>query len=342
MLALLDTAFFKALAVRRREQEMTRRRSTKASPKTADEKPTRRKVRGRKRTVVTSEAGGHDVHDDAPEKKRPGRKPKTLQEYDGPTFDMAAGTCCQQIQLEQLHVDDTTFQIRATTRPEFLVESIRSHGVLDPLVARPHPGKPGEYQLVSGFNRAKAAAIAGMESVPVTVKELSDQEAYIFAYAENENRQSLNDLDRACAIRKLRESGAAKTTGDVARLFRISERQVQRLEALLKYPKALQQAVADDEISATHALVLNQGLQKHKPDFDLGTWIKKTVEETLSVSELRDEIKKTFRRRTPKKQLLRQRGDLWIFNRKYLAETSAEARNEAIANLEKIIEELRS
>ena len=253
---------------------------------------------------------------------------------------MTSGTI-QEIPLGQLNLDDTQFQIRATTRPEILVESIRSHGVLDPLVARPHPEKASDYQLISGFNRAEAASLAGLTSVPVSVKELSDQEAFVFSYAENENRQSLNDLDRACAIQKIRSSGAAKTTAEVAGLFRIGERQVQRLEALLKYPNVLQQAVADGKLSATHALLLNQAQQKYKPSFDVGRWIRKTVDEGLSVADLRNAIKKAHRARTPKKQILRKKGDTLIFNRKYLAEASDDARQKAIAEFEKILEELR-
>lgn len=270
----------------------------------------------------------------------PAPRPEPPQDYDGPTFDMSQVTL-QQLPLDRLNPEDTTFQIRATSRPEQLEESIRSHGVLDPLVARPHPDQSDHFQLVSGFNRAQAAALAGLTSVPVTVKELSDQEAYIFAYAENDNRQSLSDLDRACAIGKLRESGVAKTTADVARLLRVGERQVQRLEALLKYPKAIRDAVGAGEITATHALVLNQGHQKHKPKFTMAEWIRRTVDEKLSVSELRDAIKKAYRARTPKKALMRRQGEAVIFNRKYLDEASDEARAKAVAELEKLLAELR-
>ena len=278
----------------------------------------------------------------APElsEKRRGRKPKTLPDYDGPRFEVAAGSC-KQIPLDLLNLHDGKFQIRATARPQSLVESIRSHGVLDALVARPHPEKKKEFQLVSGFNRAEAARLAGLTAVPVIIKDLSDTDAFIYAYAENENRQSLNDLDRACAIRKLREVGAAKTTLEVAKLFRIGERQVRRLEGLLEYPQELQQAVAEGGISATHALLLNQGCQKHRTNFDLSAWIKSAIDERLSVAELRDAIRKAFRARPPKRQILRWKGNLLILDRKYFVDASEETKQSAVAELEKIIAELR-
>ena len=293
-----------------------------------------------KRKSAKSKPEADKAKKPASTKRRPGPKPKVLADYDGPKIDMTEGSY-HQVPLDKLNVEDGTFQIRASTRPEPLVESIRSHGILNPLVARSHPDKEGEYQLISGFNRAQAARLAGLSVVPVTVRALSDQEAYIFSYAENENRQSLSDLDRACAIQKLRESGVAKSTADVARLFRISERQVQHIEALLKYPKAIQEAVADGQISATHALVLNQGYQKHKPAFDLAKWIQRTIDEKLSVAGLRDAIKKAHRARAPRKQLLRKRGDTWVFNWKYLDGASEDVRQKAISDLEEMFVRLK-
>jgi ParB/RepB/Spo0J family partition protein len=294
----------------------------------------------RGRTTRDSPQTSEVPNSEQPEKRR-GRKPKTLPDYDGPRFEVAAGAC-KQIPLDLLNLHDGKFQIRATTRPQSLVESIRSHGVLDALVARPHPEKKKEYQLVSGFNRAEAARLAGLTAVPVIVKDLSDTDAFIYAYAENENRQSLNDLDRACAIRKLREAGAAKTTLEVAKLFRIGERQIQRLEGLLEYPQELQEAMAKGGITATHALLLNQGCQKYKTAFELTAWIAKTADERLSVADLRDAIKKAFRARSPKRQILRRKGNLLILDRKYITEASGETRLAAVAELEKIIAELRS
>lgn len=132
-----------------------------------------------------------------------------------------------------------------------------------------------------------------METVPVVVRELDDQQAFIFAFTDNERRKTLDDLDRANAMRKLRESGYARTTADIAGMFRISERQVQRLEGLLETPEALRRAIADPEsgVSSTHALVLTQALRVEGPSFPLDEWLKRLRERRISVADLKKSIR---------------------------------------------------
>lgn len=227
-----------------------------------------------------------------PNRKTPGRPRKALPAYDGPRLDVSSAQVVQ-IPINHLNLDDTTFQIRATTRPEILIDSIRNVGVLVPLIVRTHPSVPDQYQIISGFNRAQAALRAGMETVPVVVRELDDQQSFIFAFTDNERRKTLDDLDRANAMRKLRESGHARTTADVAGMFRISERQVQRLEGLLETPEALRRAIADPEsgVSSTHALVLNQAMRNEGPSFPLDRWLNKIREQRLSVAALKKSLR---------------------------------------------------
>lgn len=223
-----------------------------------------------------------------PRKKAPPRMRRNLPSYTGPKLDLSSAAV-SQVPLNDLNLDDTTFQIRATTKPETLVDSIRSVGVLVPLVARPHPAQIGTFQLISGFHRAQAAIHAGLETVPVVIRDFTDTDALVFAYTDNERRKTLDDLDRANAMRKLRESGDAKTTRDVARLFRISERQVQRLEGLLETPEQLRLAIADPEsnVSSTHALVLNQAMRAHPDPFPLDRWLSLLRSQPMSVADLK-------------------------------------------------------
>ncbi|MDR3645123.1 MAG: ParB/RepB/Spo0J family partition protein, partial [Clostridia bacterium] len=74
---------------------------------------------------------------------------------------------------------------------EQLSESIRNHGILQPLVVRPVPGAGG-YQLVAGERRWRAARMAGLTEVPVVIRELSDNEAMEVALIENLQREDLN------------------------------------------------------------------------------------------------------------------------------------------------------
>lgn len=233
-----------------------------------------------------------EVAQSQPMRKSPGRPRRALPAYDGSRLDVSSAQVVQ-IPINHLNLDDTTFQIRATTRPEILIDSIRNVGVLVPLIVRTHPSLPGQYQIISGFNRAQAALRVGMETVPVVVRELDDQQSFIFAFTDNERRKTLDDLDRANAMRKLRESGHARTTADVAGMFRISERQVQRLEGLLETPEALRRAIADPEsgVSSTHALVLNQAMRVEGPSFQLDTWIKRLREQRISVAALKKSLR---------------------------------------------------
>jgi ParB family chromosome partitioning protein len=81
-----------------------------------------------------------------------------------------------------------------------LADSIRTRGVLQPIVVRALPG--GHYELVAGERRLRAARIAGLESVPAMVREADDWERLDLALAENMARVDLNPIEeaRACAL----------------------------------------------------------------------------------------------------------------------------------------------
>lgn len=83
-----------------------------------------------------------------------------------------------------------------------LTESIRKHGILEPLLVRP-AGEEGLYELVAGERRFRAAKAAGLNSVPVTIRELSDEEALQLALVENLQREDLNPVEEAEGILQL-------------------------------------------------------------------------------------------------------------------------------------------
>lgn len=84
---------------------------------------------------------------------------------------------------------------------EQLTESIKQHGILEPLLVRPL--KAGEYELVAGERRYKAAQAAGLKEVPITVRELSDQEALQLALIENLQREDLNPIEETEGVLEL-------------------------------------------------------------------------------------------------------------------------------------------
>ena len=87
------------------------------------------------------------------------------------------------------------------TALEELAESIRQHGVLQPLLVRPLPG--GGYQLVAGERRYRASRIAGLREVPVVIRELSDVETMEIAIIENLQREDLNPIEEAEGLHRL-------------------------------------------------------------------------------------------------------------------------------------------
>ena len=140
----------------------------------------------------------------------------------------------------------------AETELEELAASIRAKGLLQPILVRPALGAPGEYQIVAGERRWRAAQRAGLASVPVLVRELSDVETLEAALIENLQRSDLNALEEAKAYANL--MGLAGVTQDqVAEAVGKSRSHVANTLRLLQLPEAVQGMVQGGRLSAGHA-----------------------------------------------------------------------------------------
>src|SRR5689334_663020 len=84
-----------------------------------------------------------------------------------------------------------------------LEASIRDKGVLQPILVRPSPKTSGEYEIVAGERRWRAAQRAGLTAIPALVRELNDDRAYEIAVVENVQREDLNAMEEAQAYRAL-------------------------------------------------------------------------------------------------------------------------------------------
>ncbi|MDN5843873.1 MAG: ParB/RepB/Spo0J family partition protein [Alcaligenaceae bacterium] len=85
-----------------------------------------------------------------------------------------------------------------------LADSIRTQGIMQPILVRPLTGKPGgTYEIIAGERRFRAAQIAGLKEVPVLVREVADENAAIMALIENIQREDLNPLEEAQGVRRL-------------------------------------------------------------------------------------------------------------------------------------------
>jgi ParB family transcriptional regulator, chromosome partitioning protein len=136
-----------------------------------------------------------------------------------------------------------------------LVESIRAHGILQPLLVRPHPQTQGHYQIIAGERRWRAAQAAGLHEVPALVRPLEDAAAMAAALVENLQRQDLNAIEEADGYRRLIDE-FRMTQESLAEAVGKSRSHVANTMRLLNLPKAVQTEVKNGAISAGHARAL--------------------------------------------------------------------------------------
>ncbi|HEX8598767.1 MAG TPA: ParB/RepB/Spo0J family partition protein [Chloroflexia bacterium] len=139
---------------------------------------------------------------------------------------------------------------------EDLAASIREHGVLQPLVVT-QAGKEGSYNLIAGERRWRAAMLAGLERVPVIVKETSSRGMLELALVENLQRADLNPLEEATAYRALVDDFGMKQD-EVADRVGKSRQAVANSLRLLRLPPAILEALAAGSMSEGHARALLQ------------------------------------------------------------------------------------
>lgn len=148
------------------------------------------------------------------------------------------------------------YQPRVEIQPEALVEladSIRSHGVIEPLLVT----KKNDtiFELIAGERRWRAAQLAGLSSIPVVVKEASPQEMLEMAIVENIQRQDLNPLEEALAFEQLQKEFKL-THEEISKKMGVSRPAIANKIRLLALPKTLKKALLEEKISEGHARAL--------------------------------------------------------------------------------------
>lgn len=134
-----------------------------------------------------------------------------------------------------------------------LAESLRAHGVVQPLVVSALGDD--RYRLIVGERRWQAARLAGLEHVPVLVKEVTDRQTLEIALVENVQRQDLNPLEEAAAYQRL-ITDFGLTQAEVARQVGRSRVAVANTLRLLSLPPTLTEAVIKGRLSEGHARAL--------------------------------------------------------------------------------------
>ncbi|MCO5177131.1 MAG: ParB/RepB/Spo0J family partition protein [Thermomicrobiales bacterium] len=138
---------------------------------------------------------------------------------------------------------------------ESLAASIREHGIIQPIVVTRAAGGSTPYQIVAGERRWRAAQMAGLRSVPVIVREATPAQLLELALVENVQRADLNPIEEALAYRQL-TTEFGLTQSAVAERVGKSRPAIANSIRLLSAPESIQEAVANEQISAGHAKAL--------------------------------------------------------------------------------------
>jgi len=145
-------------------------------------------------------------------------------------------------------------QIMAEEELQELAESIREHGVLQPLIVSYDP-QQDLYVLIAGERRLRAAKMAGLEFVPVVQRQATEQQRLELALIENVQRSDLSPLEAAEAYQHLHD-GFNLTHEEIALRVGKSRVAVTNTMSLLKLPDAVRKALAENKITEGHARVL--------------------------------------------------------------------------------------
>lgn len=133
-----------------------------------------------------------------------------------------------------------------------LCESIKTHGVLQPLLVR----QVGErYQLIAGERRLRAAEAAGLRAVPISIVDFNDQQSYEAALVENIQRADLNPIEKAIGFRDYLHN-YQMTHEQLAARLGLGRTTITNLVALLDLPDVVQTAIRNESISLGHAKAL--------------------------------------------------------------------------------------
>lgn len=157
-----------------------------------------------------------------------------------------------------------------------LVHSVREFGVLQPVVVRKN--SDGEYELIMGERRTRAAREAGLEKIPAIVRETADEDLLRDALLENLHRSELNPLEEASAYQQLLDDFGI-TQEELATRIGRSRPQISNTIRLLKLPMPVQQRVAAGVLTAGHARAI---LSLDSPEA-MQRLADKVVNEDLSV-----------------------------------------------------------
>ena len=164
-----------------------------------------------------------------------------------------------------------------------LAESIKSKGLVQPILVRPSKSEEGEYEIIAGERRWRAAQIAQLHELPAVVKNLDDVEALEMAIIENVQRADLSPIEEATGYKKLMEQ-YNHTQEALAPIVGKSRSHIANIIRLLNLPASIQDMISQGIITSGHArAIMNSAFPEELA--------KKIVEENLSVRQAESLVK---------------------------------------------------
>lgn len=158
-----------------------------------------------------------------------------------------------------------------------LAQSIREHGVVQPVVVRPSPAQQGRFEIIAGERRWRAAQRAGLAEIPIIVRDVNDRTALELAIIENVQRADLNPVEEALGYQQLIDEHNY-SQADLGQVIGKSRSHVANTLRLLKLPDVIRDMLVDGALSAGHARTLVTAA-------DPAGLAKRIVEEGLSVRQ---------------------------------------------------------
>ena len=176
---------------------------------------------------------------------------------------------------------------------EELSESIKEHGILQPILVRPYVDEKSswqDYQLVCGERRYRAAILAGLEEVPVSIRVLTDDEAFELQIIENLERKDVHPLDEADAFKKMLDSKKYTIADISAKMAKPESFIVQRLK-LVDLIESVREDFLRGHLGIGHAILISRCDEfKQKDIFDNAQPYKEGIPDYGTVKELKESI----------------------------------------------------
>jgi ParB family chromosome partitioning protein len=215
-----------------------------------------------------------------------------------PAVDVAqvpAGASLRSLPIEQIAPNPD--QPRKLFEPALLREladSVKRHGILQPVVVTPHPGEPGRYLLVAGERRWRAAQLAGLHEIPAVVRDTPESDRLELAVLENLQRLDLTPIEEAQAYRQLIDV-RGYTQDQLAERLSKDRSTVANALRLLRLPSKVQDLVQEGRLGMGHARAL-LGLEHAA---DMLALAYEAIEKGLSVRAVERAVRERMRAPAP-------------------------------------------